>query len=125
MSTHALLADLEAAGVHLTKVGDDLLYETRPGVTIAPYRERILVNKPALLSVLGGEAEPAASTLIWQHVYQGPVEATVPPSDWDGTVCPGCRWPEFCRVLGPRDASLPRGPCPAYRTSRVEALHED
>jgi hypothetical protein len=113
MSSHALLAELEAAGVHLTRVVDDLRYETRPGVTIAPYRERILANKPVLLSILGSEAQPIASTLIWRQVDQGPVEATIPPPGWDGTICPGCQWPALCRVLGPRGANLPGGPCPA------------
>jgi hypothetical protein len=117
MSTRALLADLEAAGVHLTRVGDDLRYETRPGVPIAPYRERILANKPALLSILGNDVQPAASALVRGRVHRGPVEATVPPPGWDGTRCSECRWPELCRVLGPRDASLPGGPCPAYRTA--------
>jgi hypothetical protein len=114
VSAHALVADLDAAGVHLTRVGDDLRFETQPGVTIAPYRERILASKPALLSILGGESASATSALIWHHVDQGPVEATVPPSGWDGGLCGGCRWPVLCAVLGPRGANLRGGPCPAY-----------
>jgi hypothetical protein len=45
----ALLADLEAAGVRLSLAGDDLHYQTRPGVSIAPYRDHIRANKPVLL----------------------------------------------------------------------------
>src|SRR4051812_6254894 len=53
-----------------------------------------------------------AEALVWRTVYQGPVESTLPPPNWDGTLCPGCRWPTLCRVLGPRCPSLPGGPCP-------------
>ena len=49
MSARALLADLEAAGVRLSLAGDELRYQTRPGVSIAPYRDRITAHKPALL----------------------------------------------------------------------------
>jgi hypothetical protein len=48
----ALLAELEAAGVRLSLAGDDLRFQTRPGVSIAPYRERIAASKPALLAEL-------------------------------------------------------------------------
>jgi hypothetical protein len=59
----ALLADLDAAGVHLTRAGDDLRYRTRPGVSIAPFREQIAANKPALLALLAlqGQIVEAAS----------------------------------------------------------------
>jgi hypothetical protein len=42
------------------------------------------------------------------------IEATRPPAGWDGQVCPGCQWPKFCSVLGPRGPHLPGGPCPAW-----------
>jgi hypothetical protein len=65
-------------------------------------------------------ADPAAlrldPALPWAHIYQGPVEATVPPPGWDGTLCAECQWPTLCCVLGPRGATLPGGPCPAYPT---------
>ena len=48
----ALLADLESAGVHLSLAGNDLHYRTRPGVSIAPFRDRITDHKPALLMEL-------------------------------------------------------------------------
>jgi hypothetical protein len=48
----ALLADFEAAGVRLSLAGDDLRCQSRPGVRIAPYRERIVTNKPALIALL-------------------------------------------------------------------------
>jgi hypothetical protein len=112
VSAHALLAELEAAGVRLTQHEGDVRFQTCSGVSIVPFHDRILANKPALLSILGG-TESTASALLWRHVYQGPVEATAPPPCWDGTVCPGCQWPALCGVLGPRGASLPGGPCPA------------
>ena len=111
MSTPALLDELEVAGVRLTRVGDDLRYETRPGVSIVPYRERILAHKPALLSILRRDIPPAASTLTWHHVYQGPVEATVPPASWDGHVPEGCGAPPSCRVLGPCHYVTQHGRC--------------
>jgi hypothetical protein len=49
VSAAALLAELEAAGVRLSLVGDALRFQTRPGVSIAPYREQIATHKPALL----------------------------------------------------------------------------
>jgi hypothetical protein len=52
VSAAALLAELEAAGVRLSLAGDALRFQTRPGVAIAPYRERITANKPALLAEL-------------------------------------------------------------------------
>ena len=49
MSARVLLAELEAAGVRLSLAGDDLRFQTRPGVAIAPFRERIAASKPALV----------------------------------------------------------------------------
>jgi hypothetical protein len=49
VSAAALLAELEAAGVRLSLAGDDLHYQTRSGVSIAPYRNCITAHKPALL----------------------------------------------------------------------------
>lgn len=124
MSAHGLLAELQAAGVRLARDGDDLVAEIHPGASLAPYRERILAQKPALLAALGANVMTDAA-LEWRHVFQGPVDATVPPPGWDGTICRGCRWPEFCRVLGPRDASLPGGPCHVYRPTWFEVPHGD
>ena len=52
MNAAALLAELDAVGVRLSLAGDDLHYQTRPGVRIAPYRERIQESKPAILREL-------------------------------------------------------------------------
>ena len=101
MSAAALLAELDAAGVRLSLAGGDLRFQTRPGVSIAPYRERIAAHKPALVVLL----------------RRGPVEATQPPAGWDGSPCAGCRWERFCRALGPRGPHLVNGPCPAWPAS--------
>jgi len=102
VSAHALLAELRAAGAQLSLAGDDLRFQTRPGVSIAPYRERIAAHKPALVALL----------------YKGqPVTATTPPAGWDGARCPGCRWPALCALLGPRGPHLVEGPCPAWPKS--------
>jgi hypothetical protein len=52
MNPRELLAELHAAGITLAREGDDLFYETRVGVKIAPHRDRIVANKPALLAAL-------------------------------------------------------------------------
>jgi hypothetical protein len=61
VSAPALLAKLEATGVRLSLAGDDLRYETQPGVSIAPYREQIVTNKPALLALLALQDEIVAA----------------------------------------------------------------
>jgi hypothetical protein len=55
--TAALLDDLAAAGVRLSLAGDALRYQTRPGVSIAPYRERITTNRSAFIALLGLQDE--------------------------------------------------------------------
>jgi hypothetical protein len=56
--THAeLLVELEAVGVRLSLAGDDLRFQTRPGVSIAPYRERIVRRKTVLVALLHLQGE--------------------------------------------------------------------
>ena len=100
MSAVTLFAELQSAGVRLSLAGGDLRYQTRPGVSIAPYRGRIASHKPALLALLRTR-EPVAATAL-QNRNRGPVEATKPPAGWDGALCAGCRWERYCGVLGPR-----------------------
>jgi hypothetical protein len=52
VSAAALLVELESAGVRLSLAGDDLRFQTRAGVRIAPDRERITAYKPALSAEL-------------------------------------------------------------------------
>jgi hypothetical protein len=52
MNAAALLAELEAAGVHLTRDGDRLRVRGNPDVDPTPYRERTQSSKPALLRAL-------------------------------------------------------------------------
>jgi hypothetical protein len=117
MSAVALLAELEAADIRLCRDGDDLIAEIRPGASLAPFRERILAHKPMILSILADEVQVAAPELEWRHVYQGPVESTVPPPDWDGALCQECRWAKLCHVLGPRGQDLPGWSCTAWPSS--------
>ena len=63
MIAAALLDDLDATGVRLSLAGDDLRYRTRPGVSIAPYVERIRQDKPALLKELLQRQITAAVTV--------------------------------------------------------------
>jgi hypothetical protein len=50
--TAALLDDLAGAGVRLSLAGDDLRYQTRPGISIDHFRDRIREHKPALVREL-------------------------------------------------------------------------
>jgi hypothetical protein len=47
-----LLAELDAAGVHLTRERDHLRVRGGPGASLAAYTERIREMKPALLALL-------------------------------------------------------------------------
>lgn len=63
MSARVLLAELESAGIVLTRADRDIRYMTRPGVSIACYREVILANKRALLYELLKREVMAAATV--------------------------------------------------------------
>lgn len=52
MSAPALLAELEAAGIRLTRDDGDIIATMRPGASLDRYRERIMVHKPSLLAEL-------------------------------------------------------------------------
>jgi hypothetical protein len=52
MTVGALVDTLAAAGVRLSLAGNDLRYQTQPGVSIAPYREQITEHKLALVTEL-------------------------------------------------------------------------
>jgi len=52
MSASALLVELASAGIHLTREGDNLRVRAAPGVSLAPYMERIKAHKPELLKEL-------------------------------------------------------------------------
>ena len=67
MTAAALLDDLAAAGVRLALAGDDLRYQTRPGVSISPHRERITAHKPALRRELLQRQIVAAVTVAPEH----------------------------------------------------------
>jgi hypothetical protein len=63
----ALLDALDAAGVHLSLAGDDLRYQTRPDVSIAPHTDRIKVHKPALRQELLQRQIVATATVAPEH----------------------------------------------------------
>jgi hypothetical protein len=115
MSAAILLTELEAVGVPLSLADEDLRYETRPGVSIAPYRDSIRASKPALLAVLRAREDPAAMGLTpnlrWVHVDTGPVAASRPPHGWDRQVPAGCGVPYVCRSLGPCPHFTTHGRC--------------
>jgi hypothetical protein len=74
MNAPAFLDELDRAGVRLTLSGHDLQFETRPGVTIADFRERIVASKPALMATLRLqkqiiEAATAATAAFDRRLY--------------------------------------------------------
>jgi hypothetical protein len=52
MSAAALLAELEAIGIQITREGYTLRVRGNPGVNPAPYRERIREAKPVIIAML-------------------------------------------------------------------------
>ncbi len=52
MNADDLLAELDAPGITVTREGDSLNVRGAPGVSLAPYLDRIRGNKPALLAEL-------------------------------------------------------------------------
>jgi hypothetical protein len=52
VSVSGLLAEVAAAGIQVTRDGDNLRVRVRRGTSLAPYMERITANKPALLREL-------------------------------------------------------------------------
>ena len=64
MSAGALVDELTAAGVRLSLAGETSATRPTPGVSIAPYREPIIMNKPTLIALLRLQDEivAAAST---------------------------------------------------------------
>jgi hypothetical protein len=69
VSVTALLSTLEASGVRLSRCEGDLKYQPRPGVSIAPYREQIITNKPALIALLRLQEEIVAAATAAQSAF--------------------------------------------------------
>jgi hypothetical protein len=138
-----LMTEMASAGIRLLRDGDALRVEIPAGVTIDAYRERLAKHKPAILTELlqreileaaaamGDAFDRDAWSALWARWYAlrdqqrsrapdaapmpcSPVIASLPPAGWDGALCDGCPWSEFCRVLGPRAPHLPGGPCAAW-----------
>ena len=110
MNPAVLLANLEAAGVEVSRDGDNLRVRGKPGVRLAPYVDLIRRHKLKLLAVLSTDhLEPP--TLLWMHVSRDEVEASKPPADWDGSLPDSCGWRSLCQVLGPCPRYLTGGPC--------------
>jgi hypothetical protein len=65
----SLVDELHKAGIRLTPAGDDLRFQTRPGVSIAPYREEISAHKPALLAELRLREEIVAAATTAQAAF--------------------------------------------------------
>ena len=105
MTAAALLQELTATGIHLQCEEGNVRVRAEPGISLAPYLDRIKANKPALLAELRIREEVAAMglgpNLRWLRVSTAPVEASRPPEGWQGQVPAGCRVPLACCVLGP------------------------
>jgi hypothetical protein len=116
----AHLAELEAAGIHLTREGDAVRARGEPGVSLAPYRDTIRASKPALLAELRAREDLDAMgldpALRWVSVYTGPVEQSCRPEGWDGHIPAGCGVPHACCILGPCPHFTEHGRCWKERT---------
>lgn len=75
MTVRKLLAELEAAGIQVTREGDVLRVRGEPGVTLAPYIDRIRELKPEILTYL---TLPLQARII--------AVATVEPGQFDRAV---------------------------------------
>lgn len=64
VSAPAFLDELAAAGIRLALAGDNLRFTTAPGVSIAPFRERVVTHKPDLLAALHLQAEIIAAATV-------------------------------------------------------------
>src|SRR6187431_2866544 len=90
MNAVELLANLEAAGVQVSRDGDCLRVRGKPGVSLAPYIEQIRHYKANLLAVLTTD-QPEPPALIWVHVSREEVEVSKPPANWDGCLLHSAR----------------------------------
>ena len=52
MTAAALLAELAAAGIHISREGECLRVRGEPGVSLDPCRDCVTAYKPALLTLL-------------------------------------------------------------------------
>jgi hypothetical protein len=104
-------------------MGHDLRYQTRPGVSIAPYRERISQNKPALITALLLRAEilkaaakgdsdfdPEHYITLWRR-YDA-LGGRLP-------LCRACPQPELCLTADPRAPGAADTACPAFPIEAV------
>ena len=110
MNLRDLLTELDAAGVNVSRKGDNLRVRGKSGVRLAPYTERICRAKPELLAVLS-ETHLKPIALVCMNVSRDEVDASRPPAGWDGTLPDTCAWPLICHPLGPYHRSRTGGPC--------------
>jgi hypothetical protein len=106
----ALLAELKAVGIDVSRDGDNLKVRGQPGASLALYTEQIRKHKPELLVILSAP-QPNPPTLIWMHVLREDVETSKPPADWDRSLPEACGWRSLCQTLGPCPRHLTGGPC--------------
>jgi hypothetical protein len=105
MNSRTFLSTIEAEGVRLRRDADELKIQTRRGVSSDAYIDLIRLNKASLLATLAEERHDipwiTPDDLNWVPVFQGEVDETLPPEDWDRILPADCAWPHLCTVLGP------------------------
>jgi hypothetical protein len=69
VSAAALIDELAAAGIRLTRAGDDLRYQTDAGVSIAPHVDVIRQHKPALLALLRLQEETVKAATMATEAF--------------------------------------------------------
>ena len=69
MTARALLAELDAVGIAVTREGDNLNVRGEPGVSLTPYLDRIRDHKPALLATFHLQDQIVAAASAAQDAF--------------------------------------------------------
>ena len=110
MTAIALLAELKMSGVRLSRKGDRLHVEARPGILTAELRERLTASKPALLVLL------SAPNVIREKLLMLAADERVP-----AIIVQGLRGEDVAACVGCTDNEL-RGYLRALaRSARMDA----
>ena len=90
MTATAMLAELAQAGIHLSRNGDRLHVEAKPGALTAELRDRLAAYKPELLALLDGPnaIRDKLLTLAADERGSAAIVHRLPVADLDA--CTGC-----------------------------------
>lgn len=110
MTAIALLAELKMSGVRLSRKGDRLHVEARPGILTAKLRERLAASKPALLVLL------SAPNVIREKLLMLAADERVP-----ATIVQGLHTDHLAACVGCTDSELRAYLRALARSARMDA----